>query len=159
MHLSPPILKVAVNHFHKSRHCLSKFSEKFIVGGCSRFPLNAQLRELYCLKRIFPKIVPDDYHFGHVGKGAAVVEVKVRDDNAVDVAGESVAPYSDAVLLLRDVAEVGEPAFVLEIQNTFSLQHIGLRIQETTRKFCHSIMQTDQISESDADLEPISSKC
>ena len=52
-------------------------------------------------------------HFCHEGEGATVIEVKVRDDDAVDVAGEGVAPYSGAVLLLSDVAEVGEPALVL----------------------------------------------
>ena len=44
-----------------------------------------------------------------------MIEVKVRDDDAVDVAGEGVAPYSGAVLLLRDVAEVGEPPLVLGV--------------------------------------------
>ena len=59
------------------------------------------------------------YHFGHVGQGAAVVEVEVRDDDAVDVTRESVAPEDFVVLLLRDVTEVGKPALVLR-ESTFA---------------------------------------
>ena len=44
------------------------------------------------------------YHFCHEGEGAAVVEVKVGDDDAVDVAGEGVAAQPGALLLLGDVA-------------------------------------------------------
>ena len=36
------------------------------------------------------------------------------DDDAVDVAGQRVAPDAGAVLLLSDVAEVGEAPLVLE---------------------------------------------
>ena len=53
------------------------------------------------------------YHFGHVGQGAAVVEVEVRYDDAVDVARECVTTDDFVVLLLRDVTEVGKPALVL----------------------------------------------
>ena len=75
------------------------------------------------------------YHFCHEGESAAVVEVKVGDDDAVDVAGEGVAAQPGALLLLGDVAEVGEAALVLEPHVHPAVEHdvLAADVDQQTR--------------------------